>query len=93
MKEVVVITGASAGVSPATARLIASKGEQIGLLARGVSDEQAHTFHPLLWLAKNRRWLTFVAIGFAGFRCGVLASRKMHEHRLAYEEAHCDVET
>jgi NADP-dependent 3-hydroxy acid dehydrogenase YdfG len=34
-REVVVVTGASAGVGRATARAFAEQGAQIGLLARG----------------------------------------------------------
>jgi NADP-dependent 3-hydroxy acid dehydrogenase YdfG len=39
--EVVVITGASAGVGRATARAFAKRGAQIGLLARGIKGLEA----------------------------------------------------
>ena len=41
--EVVVITGASAGVGRATARRFAKDGARIALLARGVGGEAART--------------------------------------------------
>lgn len=48
-KPVVMITGASAGVGRATARLFAEHGARIGLIARGRFNARAHNKSWVFW--------------------------------------------